>query len=391
MLRKRKNELLLIFSIFLLIQLAFILWHQYNIISDDFNYFYMSKLVSEYKLPHRDFFSAHSILQLALYAMLIKLFSFKIWLINVIPLVSITTSAYIAYLMTKRIIIPILFLAMFPIFHLASIGFGVSLCLLFVMLAFYYFDKKPMLAGVFMGLAVFTRLHALPIAIGGFILLRNREKINKYLVGCSIIAVAYLFMLILIPESIDGIFVYHVAKEVHYWMTMRFFILGYGILGTVLAYKTRYSWPFFLYFIFLMSLKTVFCYYLILTAGMFVMILAEKDLDKFYMTVIISSMLGLSLGASILTIIDVNENKAEIKNVVDTVRNLDGEVCGNNEIVPLIATKTKKRIKNNEVDTNYQRKKYLNCSGSIAIHRLREFKECELIKQEKKYKISLCS
>jgi len=69
----------------------------------------------------------------------------------------------------------------------------------------------------------------------------------------------------------------------------------------------------------------------------------------------------------------------------------DGELCGNNEIVPLISFKTNKRIKDNELDTNFQRHKALNCTGAITIYRYRLFDEnCKIIKKEKTYLVGLC-
>ncbi len=383
-----KKKLFITFFLFLSFQLVFILWHNFEIVSDDFNYLMMGKLISEGLAPYKDFFVAHPPLQFILYASLIKLFGLKLWIVNVIPLTSIMVSAFISYKLTSKWYVPLIFLAMFPIFHLSSIGFGLNLGLMFVMLAIY--TKNPYLSGIFAGLAVFSRLHFIPIVFSGLTMHKTLEKKSKYLVGGSIMAALFLFMFILLPKSMESIIFYHAFKDLQYFTAMRFFLIGIGLSGLLVAFRTKYFWMVLSFFTFLMVQKTIFAYYLIPLGALLTLAIHEKGINKQGVALFLSAMLGLSLGATILTIQDIRENKAEIRSLIDTVSTLEGKLCGNNEILPLLAFKTNKRIKNNEIDTNYQRKKYLNCSDSIAVHRLREFENCELIKKEKKYKISLC-
>jgi len=384
------NKVFLILFFFLLIHSAFILWHGHNIISDDFCYFYAGKLLSEGTLPYSDFFIAHPPLQFMIYAAIIWVFGTGLWLVNTVPILSVLVSAYISYKMTGKLWVMVLFLTIFPIFHLSTIGFGLNLGLMFLMLSFYYFDKRPLLAGIFAGLVIFTRLHFLPIIVGMLFIQIKPQKKAKYILGGVVIALLFCVMLLIFPNAVNSIFFYHAAKSWSYWSAMRYFVLGIGIVGSFATFRTRYFIPFILYSAFMMSLKIVFCYYMIPAGALMVLALSEKDMKKWRYLLVVSIMIGLSLGATILSTKDVMENKQETKDIIDTVSKLEGEICGNNEITSLIALKTNRRIKGNEIDTNFQRKKILNCSNAITIHRLREFKECELIKKFKRYSVSWC-
>jgi len=287
----------------------------------------MGKLITEGFLPYKDFFYAHPPLQLFIYAFLIKLFGVKLWLMNIIPLISILVSSYIAYKITNKLYIMVLFLTFFPIFHLASVGFGMNLALMFIMLGFYFIEKKPMLASLFMGLAVFTRLIILPIVIGSLFYIKSKEIRSRYIVGLTVMAAIFLMMLILIPVAMNSLFFYHILKQKEYWLVMRYFLLGFGMVGTILAYKSRYFYPFIIYFIFLMSLEIVLVYYMIPLMALFVLALSLKNPKNTLIMIIISAVLGISLGAVILVDIDVYENKKEIKEIITTVKALDGELA----------------------------------------------------------------
>jgi hypothetical protein len=384
------QKLFLIFFVFLTLQLSFIFYHDHYLVSDDYTYFYASKLLAEGKLPYRDFFISHPPLQFMIYSFLIRIFGEELMLANIIPLLAIMVSAFMAYKITNKVYATALLLAIFPILHCASIGFGLNLAVMFVLLSIYFVEEKPLLAGILMGLAVFTRLHIAPFAIAMLFYKNRPSKNSKYIVGLSIMAVVFLFMVISIPQSINNIIFYHALKDWRYWEGMRYFVVGVGLLGITISYRTRWFWFIALYFAFLMSLKSVFAYYLIPLSAIIALALAEQDFTKWRIALATSLILGLSLGATILSTTDVMENKAEIESITTAVGFQEGELCGNNEILPLIALKTNKRIKDNEIDTNFQRRKALDCTGAITVYRFREFVDCQIIKKEKRYSVGLC-
>lgn len=386
-----KGKVFLILFLFFLVHSTFILYHNHNIISDDFTYFYYGKLLAEGNMIYKDFFSAHPPLQMMIYSFFIILFGINLWIVNLVPLVAILISSYLAYRITNKLWVMVLFLTIFPIFHLSTIGFGLNLGLMFIMLSLYFSDKRPMLAGVLAGCAVLTRLHFLPIVIG-MLFVSNRPRTRaKYILGGVVIGFVFVTLFIFFPQAINQIFFYHALKQYHYWIIMRYFVLGIGLVGCFVSFRTRYFFPFVLYFIFSMSLKTVYAYYAIPMGALFALALAEKDIYKWKYLLIASSMVGLSLGATIISNLDIVENKPKVSSIIETVKEIDNPlVCGNNEVVPLIALKTNKTIKDNEVDTNFQRRKKLNCSGAIAVYRLRNFENCKLLNYFDDYKVSLC-
>lgn len=387
---QRRSKAIFVLLFFFLLHLSFILFHTHNIISDDYTYFYMGKLIVEGNLPYRDFFVGHPPLQIYLYAALILIFGAKIWLVSVIPLFSILIASYIAYKLTDSFSIMVFFLSVFPIFHLSTVGFGLNLGLMFIMLSFYYIDRRPLLSGIFAGISVFCRLHFLPIAATGIFARISLPKKSKYALGSILIAILFCIMLLFLPEAVEQIFFYHINKHWSYWSVMRYFILGIGIIGLYVSYTTRYFLPFAAYLIFLMLLKTVFAYYMIPLSALLVLSFAERRLPTLLKVVIPSMTIGLSLGAAILMVSDVLDNKREVREIIEEASRLDGELCGNNEIVPLVALKTNKRIKNNNVDTNYQQHKILHCKNSITIYRLRTFLNCSIIKKWEKYSLGVC-
>lgn len=380
-----------ILFLFFLIHFAFIIYHSHYIISDDFTYFYMAKLVAEGYTPYRDFFFAHPPVQLAIYSLFIELFGTNLFIVNLIPLAAILISAYLIYKITSKIWTMVLFLTIFPIFHLSTIGFGLNIGLVFMLLSFYLAEKYQYAAGISMGFVMLCRLHFFPIVVSSIFLQNSLEKKSKYTIGMVIVGLILTTLFIFFPQAVDQMFFYHAFKKAIYWSEIRYFVLGIGIIGCYVSYKTRYFIPFLAFSIFLMSLKIVFAYYMIPMSALIVLALSEKSVEKLHYILIIGSLVGLSIGATILSFNEIKENKQEIIEIISTVDNLKNNlVCGNNEITPLVALKTGKMIKDNEVDTNYQRKKILDCNGSIAIYRLREFKKCKLVKEYKNYKVSLC-
>jgi len=158
-----KNYYWVIFSviiiIFFLIELKAL---PYLKPGDENVYLYMGKLVSEGKIPYKDFFLAHPPLQILIIAAVFKIVGFNIFISNLMPLLFTLLSAFFLFKIVKEKFNEIkalaavaLFLFSFSTLSLATDFVGINLTAMFAVIGFYcLFNKNNYIkSGIFFGLA----------------------------------------------------------------------------------------------------------------------------------------------------------------------------------------------------------------------------------------------
>ncbi len=196
------------------------LFHYDN--SDENLYFYMSSLVSDGKLPYRDFFYAHPPLELAFGAVVFKLLGFSLFMLKLLPLTATIISALMVYLVAKRnfgeqaaVLAAAFFLSSYTIMLEATYFLGLNIAVMFLMLGFYFMNRKPLFAGIFFGLAGMTRILALiPAAVLiGFLLLKNFKAFTRTVIGfAAVFGTANLALLLLSPNFVVSVYKFHLLK-----------------------------------------------------------------------------------------------------------------------------------------------------------------------------------
>ena len=190
--------------------------------SDENVYFYMSSLVADGKVPYRDFFYAHPPLELLPGAAVFKLFGFNLLLLKLLPLAATIISAIMVYLVAKRnfsepaaVMATAFFLSSHTIMLEATYFLGLNIAVMFLMLGFYFMNRKPLLAGLFFGLAGMTRLLAVvPAAVLiSFLLLKNIKAFAKTAAGfAAVFGTANLLLSLLSPNFIVSVYKFHLLK-----------------------------------------------------------------------------------------------------------------------------------------------------------------------------------
>ena len=185
-------------SLFFLFAILFIFIVSKGLITlqsgDENVYYYMGKLVSEGKLPYRDFFFAHPPLHIYLIALVYKIVGFKIVILKSLPLISILISSFLIFEITKEkfgdyeaIISALLFLFSYSIMFNSVFSFGIEIATLFMVIGVYLLWNKDnyVLSGILFGLAGITRLLSLvPIFIILIInLFLNRKKFSGFILS----------------------------------------------------------------------------------------------------------------------------------------------------------------------------------------------------------------
>ena len=165
-----KLILSIMLSVFFVIQIPMLFS---TLASDENIYFYMGKVVAEKGLvPHRDFFFAHPPIHIYMFATLIWLFGFHIWILKLFTVLVIIGCAIFVYLIAKErydkkigLTAVFLFLTSYDFLIFGSVSFGLEVSVLFFLISWYLLDKKPALSGLFFGLSLMVRLHLLPLGI----------------------------------------------------------------------------------------------------------------------------------------------------------------------------------------------------------------------------------
>ena len=152
---------------------------------DENVYYYMGKLVSEGKIPYRDFFFAHPPLHIYLTALVYKLFGFNIVALKLMPLISTLITSFFIFRIAKKfgnfeaVAASLLFLSSYSVMFNSIFSFGIELAAMFLVIGAYFLLNKNnyWTAGLFFGLAGITRLLSLiPIAIISILVLFSNKK-----------------------------------------------------------------------------------------------------------------------------------------------------------------------------------------------------------------------
>ncbi|MBU0981009.1 MAG: hypothetical protein KJ709_09525 [Nanoarchaeota archaeon] len=253
-------------------------------VGDEWVYYYMSKQVTQGKLPYRDFFYAHPPLQLLLYILPIKI---SVLAVKLIPFLSILGTGLLVFLLPKKrltgLIAAFLFFTSYSVMLEATYGIGVCEATLLIILGVSLLTKGRLFwAGLFLGLAGMMRTYALipAIVIMGWVFLKDRKRL--YETGLGFI-IGYIVPFLVLLAAFKGeffiqVFSYHLLKpraasnviEVFVDVVIRNLPL-YISAALIFLTRKKKATAFFgtvavVYLVFLLMLNKIFNYYFVMSA-----------------------------------------------------------------------------------------------------------------------------
>lgn len=194
-------------------------------ISDENTYYKMGQLVAHGQVPYKDFFFAHTPLQVYVYGAVFGLFGFSLLLLKMISALSMTAAAAFIFLIAKERLnariaaaASALFLFSYGTLLFSNFPTGAELAIPFVTAAFYFFLKKRhFITGIFIGIAAGTyQLSALAAAafIAAALIGRDRKAAIRMLAGfgAAMAAIALPFLLVAKWEFGRQTLLYHFQK-----------------------------------------------------------------------------------------------------------------------------------------------------------------------------------
>jgi len=359
---------------------------------DENVYFYMGKLISEGKLPYKDFFYAHPPLHIYLISIIYGIFGFNIIALKLVPLISILVTSFFVFKISKEkfgsaeaVISSLLFLFSYSVMFNSVFDFGVNLAVMFLMMGVYllYNRNSSYAAGIFFALAGLTRLLALiPIfVILIFVLLSRKERFFKLSTAFLGIFLFFnvVFMLIAGSNYIEFVYKYHLQKSLGLEQNFREYsdIVKLNWILFVAAFsfifvKNKKPINIFIiisavYLLFLLILKKLFGFYFII-AFPFLAIIGSYSLVEIYKKFNISKKIMLAI-LSIITIMflwnlasDVLflekvgfvafDRGADLIEYIKSHSDQNTQLFGDESIVPLLALSSGRNIALDFIDTN---------------------------------------
>lgn len=374
------KKLLFLFLIFSIIQIPLLFT---TLTADENVYYYTAKVISEGQyIIYQDFFSAHPPLHTYLLSFLIRIFGMRVWVLKGFTLLVTLGTAYFLFKIAEErydcksaFIAVILFLITYDTLFFASFSFGLELAILFFMVSWYCLNKKPRLAGVFMGLAIATRLHVLPLAL--ILWLHSKKKLN-FMLGGALICLPYYGLLLMIPNFFNNVFFYHASKVNHWngWFSFLRANLPLFILVSYSLKKIKDSFTFELalaYCAFMVIIGSVFEYFFlpitIILAIEGAYALAYSRFRKVLWVVIVIWTVVMCFKVGIF----IYEQTNSYNELIDYVSGIDGTIMGEPSLASLIALKSGKNITRNMIDLNFQRGEIFDYKNSLVIYNSRVF------------------
>ncbi len=360
---------------------------------DENTYYYMGKLISEGKVPYKDFFFAHPPLHIYLVALIYKIFGFNVVILKLIPLISTLISAFFIFKITKEqfgeaeaIISSLLFLFSYSIMFNSVFSFGIDIATMFLIIGIYllWSKKKHFLAGIFFGLAGITRLLTLvPILfILTIILFSDKKKSLKLSSGFLIVffLVNGIFALLYGSDYFNPVYKFHLLKSFgskenyHEYvdtLKLNWILFSSAFLFIFVKEKKKvqnFAIISIAYIIFLATLKNIFGFYFIIVFPLLAIIgghtivnLIKNYLSgkwKIFILILLLSIFAWDLVSNVMFLDKIAftgfERGKDIIDLINSASNKETLLFGDNSVVPLLALLTNKKIALDFVDTNNQ-------------------------------------
>jgi len=345
----------------------------------------MASLLWKGILPYRDYFFVDPPVLILLLSFLHIVLNKTPILFQMVPAVLEIVNATLLFLYLKKtnnrlsFFAPVLYLFSFTVLATSNYITGVQLVICFCWLALLCSEyERPFVTGLFWGLAVCTKLYAVPLVVGWFIYMYQKKRKRAVLmsfIGLVIVGVLLLLPFVLIdffhtfsylilfhfnrPLGIDKNLVYQYFFR-HEWLLMIGACIGIFLGKKKLLLPFLFILIFFLifpdlYYLYLDTLIAFFIFFFI--EGISVLIGSHKMSKELMGGIAIVCYLFLLFNwfdySSNLVVKGRFTNAIEI---AEEVKRLPKQypLYGSYEVVPLLALLGKRTIINNYIDTNPQ-------------------------------------
>jgi hypothetical protein len=347
----------------------------------------MGKLVSNGKIPYRDFFFAHPPLQIYIYSLIYKTVGFNFFIFKLLPTLFVIVSAlYIFKILNNydnisAILAVILFFFSYDSLRFSSFPIGTSLTTMLVIVSFYYyFRKKYFISGILFGIAGITRFYSLipMLVILSILFINNRKNVLRFIYGFSLIFISInLFFIILYGNNyVIPVFKYHLLKPITNVSKISLFLrilkdnallFLSSFLFLLIKNKGKLQSVLFMIIFYLLTLfiiKNFFTHYLMLIFPFMAILggyslIRLKDIIKYNKNIIYVIISVIIIMSSILAVnkyikYDFQDfNKAnDITSYIKENSESTDTIFGDDLIVPLIALLSNRDITLDFVDSN---------------------------------------
>ncbi|MDP3765439.1 MAG: glycosyltransferase family 39 protein [Nanoarchaeota archaeon] len=364
---------------------------------DENTYYYMGRLISEGKIPYKDFFFAHPPLHIYLIALIYKIFGFNIIFLKSIPLISTLISAFFIFKIANEkfgnaeaILSSLLFLFSYSTMFNSVFSFGIDVATMFLVVGVYFLWNKNnyILSGIFFGLAGITRLltlmpifvilvavlfsnkkNFLKLSLGFLILFLFANGIFAFFFGDNYLTPVYKFHLLKSFGSKENYKEYADILKLNWLLFSTFSLFIFVKEKKPISISAIVS---FTYLLFLITLKKIFGFYFIVIfpflaiIGSYSILSLFKAFKKFNLSknvnilisIVFFSIFAWNLTADTLFLEKIGfkgfERGKDLVDFINSVSNKDTQLFGDDSVVPLMALLTNKKITLDFVDTNNQ-------------------------------------
>jgi hypothetical protein len=341
------------------------------LLSDENNYLYLGKLVSEGQIPYKDFFYAHPPLQLYIFALIFKVFGYNFIILKSVALVSTILTAILIFQMgeNSRLLASVIYLCSASVFFTGATNLGINLTAFLCVLGYYFFEKNKLISGVIFGIASLAGIYAFFIYLG--LLFTTWRKPMDFIGGAATSVIVHVaFIRITGLEYFYQSFMYHLTKPITSssnrltfiiktisvdWIMILMFIVVFVILILKREFfKEKLTYPICIYLIFIISLSNPLTYYLILVYPFICLLIAKKIPNKFSVILGITFFVLLACYSNVKMIPEFKEQFAfgNMDKVVNFLKDKEGPYFGDYTVASLLALELNQDMTvSSEIDT----------------------------------------
>lgn len=194
--------------------------------TDDNIYFYLANRVAQGAVPYRDFFFSHPPVHLLLPALIFKIFGYSIGAAKLIPILAQTIAGLFLYLTLRRASVQMALIGLFAHFSAYQILMGSTdmngenMMTMFIWASVWFAArKKPLVSGVFAGLALGCGMYALAavMALAIALFVSGRKPGLRFLAGFGALWATFMAVFGILGGAsfFNGVFLYHIKKPVN--------------------------------------------------------------------------------------------------------------------------------------------------------------------------------